>query len=78
MHPQAVFVATLAHHLGLFPLPCGPCHGTGLIQAQECSHCTGCGCRWVRLAQARELPGVLGFILSVSEVLSYARARGLL
>jgi hypothetical protein len=64
--------------VGLSPLRCGPCHGTGQRQAQECSRCDGCGCLWVRPAQGRELPGILGYIWSVSEVLSRARAKGLL
>jgi hypothetical protein len=78
MHPDVVLVATLAHRLGLCPLRCGPCHGTGRRQAQECSHCSGCGSLWVRPAQACELPGTLGYILSVSKVLSLARAKGFL
>jgi hypothetical protein len=78
MHPDAVLIATLAHHLGLYPLRCDRCHGTGETQTQECRRCDGCGCLWVRPAQARELPGALGYILSVSEVLARARAKGLL
>jgi hypothetical protein len=78
MHPDVVLIATLAHHLGLCPLRCGSCHGTGKIQGQECSHCDGCGCLWVKPAQGRELPVALGYILSVSEVLSRAKAKGLL
>jgi hypothetical protein len=78
MHSDVMLIATLAHHLGLCPLRCGPCYGTGRIQTQECSHCSGCGSLWVRLAQAREMPGALGYILSVSEVLARARAKGLL
>jgi hypothetical protein len=78
MHPDAELIAALAHHLGLFSLRCGPCHGTGRVQAQECSHCSGCGCLWVKPAQARELPRALGYILSAGEVLFRARAKGLL
>jgi hypothetical protein len=78
MHPDAELITTLAHHLGLYPLRCGRCRGTGEAQAQGCSHCDGCGCLWVKPAQARELPGALGYILSVSEVLSQARTKGLL
>jgi hypothetical protein len=78
MDPDAGLIATLAHHLGLCPLRCGPCHGTGKIQAQECRRCDGCGSLWVRPARGRELPGAFGYLLSVSEVLSHARAKGLL
>jgi hypothetical protein len=78
MHPDEVLVATLAHHLGLCPLRCGQCHGTGQRQAQGCNRCDGCGCLWVKPAQACELPGTFGYILSVQEVLSLARAKGLL
>lgn len=78
MEPDAVSIATLAHQLGLSPLRCSSCHGTGKIRAQECSHCDGCGSLWVRPAQGRELPVALGYILSVSEVLSHARSKGLL
>jgi hypothetical protein len=78
MQPDAVFIAMLAHHLGLCPLRCGSCRGTGQKEVQECSHCDGCGYLWVRPAQAQEMPGALGYIFSVREVLSRARAQGLL
>jgi hypothetical protein len=78
MHPEAVLLATLAHHLGLYPLRCSACRGSGQTEAQECRRCEGCGCLWVRPAQAQEMPGALASIWSLSEVLSRAKAHGLL
>jgi hypothetical protein len=78
MQLEASFITTLAQHLGLCPLRCSPCRGTGSVQAQACRSCSGCGCLWVRPAQAHDPPRVLGHILSVNDVLSRARATGLL